>query len=109
MKAPEICNSNKRRLQCRCFPENFVKFLRITFLQNTSGRLLPDFFITEQLNCFLPSSELIETKFVYIFEHILSDLSNVMDILSFAFGKLYFAKQTTHRRRRSHMFSKISS
>ena len=106
MKAPEICNSNKRRLQCRCFHVNFVKFLRITFLQNTSGRLLLDFFIHLQLNCFLPSNELIKTKFFYIFEHVLSDLSNVMDIMSFAFGKLYFAKQTTHRSSRSHMFSK---
>ena len=55
----------------------------------------------------MPSNELIKTKFFYIFEHVLSDLSNVMDIMSFAFGKLYFAKQTTHRSSRSHMFSKI--
>ena len=45
MKALEICNSNKKRLQCRCFPKNFSKFLRITFLQNTSRQLLLDFFI----------------------------------------------------------------
>ena len=31
MKAPETCNFNKKRLQLRCFPENFAKFLRITF------------------------------------------------------------------------------
>ena len=30
----------KNRLRHRCFPVNFVKFLRIPFLQNTSGRLL---------------------------------------------------------------------
>ena len=30
----------KRRLWYRCFPVNFVKFLRTSFLQNTSGRLL---------------------------------------------------------------------
>ena len=30
----------KRRLGHRCFPVNFVKFLRTPFLQNTSGRLL---------------------------------------------------------------------
>ena len=30
----------KKRLWHRCFPVNFVKFLRIPFLQNTSGRLL---------------------------------------------------------------------
>ena len=30
----------KKRLWHRCFPENFAKFLRTPFLQNTSGRLL---------------------------------------------------------------------
>ena len=30
----------QKRLWHRCFPVNFVKFLRIPFLQNTSGRLL---------------------------------------------------------------------
>ena len=30
----------KKRLWHRCFPVNFVKFLRTTFSQNTSGRLL---------------------------------------------------------------------
>ena len=32
----------KKRLWHRCFPVNFVKFIKITFLQNTSGRLLLD-------------------------------------------------------------------
>ena len=31
----------KKRLWHRRFPVNFVKFLRTPFLQNTSGRLLP--------------------------------------------------------------------
>ena len=30
----------KKRLWHRCFPVNSAKFLRTTFLQNTSGRLL---------------------------------------------------------------------
>ena len=30
----------KKRLWHRCFPVNFVKFLRTPFLQNNSGRLL---------------------------------------------------------------------
>ena len=30
----------KKRVWLRCFPVNFVKFLRTRFLQNTSGRLL---------------------------------------------------------------------
>ena len=33
----------KKRLWRRCFPVNFVKFLRTPFLQNTSGRLLLSF------------------------------------------------------------------
>ena len=32
--------SFKKRLWHKCFPVNFVKFLRSLFLQNTSGRLL---------------------------------------------------------------------
>ena len=31
----------KKRLWHKCFPVNFVKFLRTPFLQDTSGRLLP--------------------------------------------------------------------
>ena len=34
------CNFVKKRLWHRCFPNNFAKFLRVPFLQNTSGRLL---------------------------------------------------------------------
>ena len=33
-------NLLKKRLWHRCFPVNFVKYLRTPFLQNTSGRLL---------------------------------------------------------------------
>ena len=33
-------NLLKKRLWHRCFPMNFVKYLRTPFLQNTSGRLL---------------------------------------------------------------------
>ena len=32
---------------------------------------------------------------ISIFEHVLSRLSNRMDIMNFAFGKLFLAKQTT--------------
>ena len=34
------CNFIKKRLQCRCFPMNFVKYVRTLFLLNTSGWLL---------------------------------------------------------------------
>ena len=37
---------SKKRLWHRCFPVNFAKFLRISFLQNTSGRLLLDIVIS---------------------------------------------------------------
>ena len=33
------CNYIKKRLQHRCFPVSFAKFLRTHFLQNTSGQL----------------------------------------------------------------------
>ena len=36
----EACNVIKKRDWYRCFPMNFVKFLRAPFLQNTSGRVL---------------------------------------------------------------------
>ena len=47
MKAREICNSNKKRFQCRCFPENFSKFLIEAAVQKCSVKkvfclLLPD-------------------------------------------------------------------
>ena len=36
----EACNFTIKRLWHRCYPVNFAKFLRISFLQNTSWRLL---------------------------------------------------------------------
>ena len=106
MKAHEICNSNKKRLQCRCFPANFGKFLRITFLQNTSGWLLLDFFI-HLLKQFFAIQQTNRNQIFYIFEHVLSWLSNVMNIMSFGSGKLYFAKQIIHRSSHLHIFSKV--
>ena len=38
----EICNFIKKRLQCRCFPENIAKFLRTPILKNFCERLLLD-------------------------------------------------------------------
>ena len=45
----------KKRLWHMCFPENFVKFLRTSFLQNTSGRLLLRFKINSTTGIFLPN------------------------------------------------------
>ena len=93
MKAPENCNSDKKRLHCRCFPENFPKCLRTTFLQNTSRRLILDIFIHLTTYFLWPSSELIETRLFYICKHNISRLSSVMNIMSLAFGKLYENKR----------------
>ena len=70
----ESCNPIKKGLQhMRC---GFAKFLSTSFLQNTSRRLLLNFFInftflffaTQWTNC---------KQFFYIFKHILSRLLNV--------------------------------
>ena len=54
----ETCNSFLKSLRYRCFPVNFEKILRTSFLQNTSGQLLLDFFIHFTVS---PPGELIET------------------------------------------------
>ena len=36
----EICNFIKKRLQCRCFPDNIAKFLRTPILKNFCEKLL---------------------------------------------------------------------
>ena len=43
---------SKKRLWHRCFPVNFVKFLRTPFLQNTPGRLLLEFSAMSNRNSF---------------------------------------------------------
>ena len=42
---PEACNFIKKETRAQLFPVNFVKFLRTSFLQNTSGPLLLFIFI----------------------------------------------------------------
>ena len=51
--------------------------------------MLLDFFIC--FTVFLPSDR---NQVFSIFEHVLSRLSNVGNIMNFANGKLYFAKET---------------
>ena len=66
MKAPEICNSDKKRLQCGCFPENFPKLLAITFYKTPLDECFWTFIHLKQLNYFLPSNELMEINlFIY--------------------------------------------
>ena len=43
----------KQRLWHRCFPMNFVKFLRTPFLQSTSERLLLKVFPLEELDMYV--------------------------------------------------------
>ena len=45
-----------KRLQHRCFPKNFVKLSRTTFIQNTSGRLLLPVLLDRWLR-FYPSNK----------------------------------------------------
>ena len=61
------------RLWHRCFPMKFSKFLRAPFLQNTSGWLLPEIYISSQKNKWVSSSKefLIKSQFVeFFFEKI---------------------------------------
>ena len=79
MKTPETCTSNKKKLHCWCFPMNFVTFLRKNFLQNISARLLLDFF--HSLSCFFATQLTNRNQVFSIFEHVLSQLSNVIIII----------------------------
>ena len=54
-----------KRLWHRCFPINFVKFLRTPFLQNTSGRLLLHV-LKKYLLCTLSRSSLVQTCHYYL-------------------------------------------
>ena len=58
----------KKRLQRRCFPLNFVKFLRTPFLQNTSGRLLL-YVLKKFLLCTMSRSRLVQTGHYYLLQY----------------------------------------
>ena len=49
------CNFIKKRLWQRCFLVNFVKFLRMAFLQNSFGRLLLKTSIYKYLQFWIPA------------------------------------------------------
>ena len=65
----------KKRLWHRCFPVNFMKFLRKPFLQNTSGRLLLD------VTCFAKVSLLLlkscNMKVIITFRFIKKKLAHI--------------------------------
>ena len=94
IKTPEICNSDKKRLQCRCFPVNFTKFLRTLFYKTLSDDCFGYFLVhvTVTVFCYKWTNR---NQVFSVFEHVSSRLSNVIDIMNFACGKHYFAKQMT--------------
>ena len=64
----------------------FCKIFKNLFLQNTSGRLLLDFF--HSLSCFFATRLTNRSQVFSIFEHVLSRLSNLMNVMNFAFTLL---------------------
>ena len=62
-----------------CFPVNFAKFLRTSFLQKTSGQLLLHFLIHFTV---LPLGEVIGELGESISGHVLPTHSNVMNIMN---------------------------
>ena len=66
LKTPQTCNSVKR-LQYRCFPVNFAKYVRTPFYRATMDNCFWIFSFI--LLLFLPPSELIETRFFKNFEY----------------------------------------
>ena len=62
----------KKRLWHRCFPVNFVKFLRTPFLQNTSGRLL--LFQSRWLKTFVCRETSSNCKWVKYFNQLLCSI-----------------------------------
>ena len=81
----------KKRLQSRCFPVNFAKFLKTPFFKEHLRATASGFFHSP--NCFLPPSEPIEVRFSYIWTCFITAFK--CDKYKFGFGKLYFPKQMT--------------
>ena len=69
----------------------FCEIFKNPFWQSNSGRLLLDFF--HSLNCFLPPSELIETRFFLFLNMFYHGFRTWW--ISWALHSLYLAKQTT--------------
>ena len=81
MKTPDTCTSNKKKVHCWCFLMNFANFFKNAFLLNTSTESLLDFF--HSLSCFFATRLTNRNQVFSIFEHVLSRLSNVMNITNF--------------------------
>ena len=69
----------KKRLWQRCFPVNFVKFLRTPFLQNTSGRL----FLGRELLLSFKGSQVITFTIFFRFLTILYSWPDYINMIFF--------------------------
>ena len=72
----------KKRLRHRCFPVNFAEFLRATFLQNTSGRLLLCFMAFNDWKSYRNASKTFAigkstVVSIVIYRNILSNFENL--------------------------------
>ena len=99
IKSLQTCYCIKKRLHNMCFPVNFAKYLWTYFSRKPPADC---FWIFHSLffNWFLPLTDLIETRFSLflhwinrnqifsISEHVLSQLSKLINIMNFAFEKL---------------------
>ena len=84
-----LCQSPllKKRLWHRCFPVNFVKFLRTPFLQNTSGRLLLGLYFQMKLSniSFYLCRVCTSGKIVWKLSSVLKSVESLDIVLNFNF------------------------
>ena len=85
MKTPETCTSNKKNSIAGAFLWILRNFLEPFFTEHLP-RLLLVFF--HSLSCFFATRLTNRNQVFSIFEHVLSRLSNVMNIMNFAFTLL---------------------
>ena len=87
----ETYNSFLKSPQYRCFPMNFAKFLRTSFLQKTSGQLLLDFFYS--FYCFAcrwtyrNQSFYFWTCFITVFKR--DEIMNLKDLVAAAWKHIF--------------------
>ena len=86
IKTPETCTSNKKKLHSRRFLTKFAKFLRTLFYRTPLHDCYWIFFIHYAV--FFATHLTNKNQVFSIFEHVLSRLSNVMNIMNFAFTLL---------------------
>ena len=117
------CNFIKKRLQRRCFPVNIAKFLKTTFLLNTSG----DYFWKLDLKTFFCRDESILCKKnnktdtlkidVHLFVRVSSvskerdvDVQNILcrDICTFLLG-LFYPHGAMRHTAKSNLLNKIEN